>query len=363
MSSPRSDRPPGPAATPRPPDRISGSLADAISARSCASLERLIPPAVCQQLARLTRHLPAAMTQLWGYELPIDKPEVSSDFLLCLHQADVCNQVMQTDAGLRQVITEPLYGRLRDVMARWADPDDRMGQVISNFWLEYDYEGLQPGHVSPNLFFGPKSNCHWLAVVGAARQLFEPLSPEGMPAGTYRFLVRCIGLLGSQGRVTQIGQMLARHENRLRLFIQQLPTQGILPYLRRVGYPHAANPPLAAQLNRCYQLADAVDLDVDITDRIGSQLGLECYFNTTEKAVQFLDDLVKRGLCVPQKHRFLREHMLKMRPAADDPLVPFFSHVKLGFHPDKGFSSKVYLGYVERSLASSVIQTQPIQSP
>lgn len=341
----------------------SDSLADVIRGQHNASLERLIPPAVSQQLAILTRHLPTKITSLWGYELPVDKPEVSSDFLLCLHEANVCNEVMQTDAGLRDVITEPLHDRLRELITRWADPADRVGQVISNFWLEYDYDGVLPGQVSPNLFFGPKGNCRLLEVVSASRQIFEQLSPQEMPKGTYPFLVRCMSLLGPAGGITQIGQMLARRENRLRLFIQHLPVQGILPYLRRLDYPHADNPLLIAQLDRCYQLADRVDVDIDITDRIGSQLGLECYFNTTEKAIWFLDDLTGRGLCVPQKYQLLREHLLNIQPTTDDPLVPFFSHVKVGFHPDKGFSSKVYIGYARRSIASAVIHTQPVKIP
>lgn len=341
----------------------SDSLAAAISAQYNPLLERLIPYATGQQLEILTRHLPQAITSLWGYELPLDKQEASSDFLLCLHKADVCNLAFQTHAGLREVVTEPLYSRLSNLIGQWADLNDRVGQVMSNIWLEYDYKGLQPGQLRPSFFFGPKSNCHLLEVVWAARQIFDQLAPEGLPKDTYRFMVRCMSLLGPKAGVSQIGRMLARQENSLRLFIQQLPAHGILPYLRRMGYQHADNPLLAAQLKRCYTFADAVDLDIDITDRIGSQLGLECYFDTTEKALLFLKDLVGRGLCLPEKYQVLHSHLLQLRPTTDEPLVHFFSHVKLGFHPDKGFTSKVYIGYVDRPIASSVVRTKPTHTP
>jgi len=346
-----------------PQTRFSDSLADVISTRLTPSLERLIPPEITQRLAILTRHLPSVITSLWGYELPVSRQEVFSDFLVCLHQAALCSEAFQATVGLEKVIAEPYYNRFQDLVTRWADPGDRVGRVISNIWLEYDYDGLTEEPLVPNFFFGPKAPFHLLEVVLAARQIFDLLSPEGMPKGTYPFLIRCMSLLRPEGRVTQIGQMLARHENRLRLFIQHLPAHAILPYLRKLDYPHADNPLVADQIDHCYQLADRVELDIDIADRIGDQIGLECYFDTTEKALTFLADLVRRGLCVPQKYQYLRDHLLQLRHTPHDPLVPFFSHVKLGFHPKKGFATKVYMGYVDEAIAPSVIQTQPIHTP
>ncbi len=199
-----------------------------------------------------------------------------------------------------------------------------------------------------------------MEVVLASRQIVELLSPDGLHPDTFRFLITCMTQFEGKGWVAQIGRMLARQENKLRLFIQQIPRYGILPYLRRLAYPHVDHPALISQLECCYALADTVDLDIDITDRIGSQLGLECYFNTTEKALLFLDYLAEQGLCVPQKYPLLRAHLLQVRLLPDQQLLHGFSHIKLGFHPEKGFISKVYLGYVDREIASYVVRTQPL---
>ena len=335
-------------------------MAEAIRAQYTPSLADLIPAETIQILERITQYVPQQITSLWGYELPLYKSEKLSDFLVCLHQPNKLWQAFESDTSLRQIIAEPLYGRLRTLAHRWTDDIDKVGQLISNMWLEYDYETLPTDPLRPNFFFGPKSDRHFLEVVWASRQIFELLSSEGLPEGTYRFLVTCISQLGDEGWVAQIGRMLARRENSLRLFIQQLPPNGIVPYLTRLAYPHIDNPTLREQLERCYELADTVDLDIDITNQIGDQLGFECYFNTTEKALLFLDHLAQRGLCVSEKYQPLRTHLLQIRLLPDQKLLHGFSHIKLGFHPARGFVSKVYLGYVERDIASYVVRTKPL---
>lgn len=348
---------------PEPQPDFGHSLAEAIQAHYSPTLAQLVPAHTLARLALLTSYLPQALTTFWGFELPMSNAEASSDFLICLHQADICHQVLQREPGLRAIIPEPLYTRLLALVRHWIDPADRMGQLISNIWLEYDYDRMKLGQFCPSFFYGPKGNVHSLAVLMASQQIMTQLAPDGLSDGTYRMLARCMTMLAVRGGVSQIGRMLARAENSLRVFIQQIPPQGILPYLQRIDYPHANHPTLVAQLDRCYQFASTVDLDIDIADRVGSQLGLECYFATTEQALLFLADLVNQGLCRADKYQLLHNHVHQLLDTADEQWVPFFSHIKLGFHPDKGFSSKVYLGYVTPGMAPFVIQTKPIQIP
>lgn len=348
---------------PEPQPEFGHSLAAAIQAHYSPSLAQLVPAHTLTRLALLTGHLPQALTAFWGFELPMNMAESSSDFLICLHQADVCHQVFQREPGLQAIIPEPLYSRLQALIRQWTDPADPTGQLISNIWLEYDYDRMQAGQFHPSFFYGPKGNVHSLAVLMTSQQIMTQLAPDGLPDGTYRMLARCMTMLAVRGGVSQIGRMLARAENSLRIFIQQIPTQGILPYLHRIAYPHADHPVLVAQLDCCYQFASTVDLDIDITSQVGGQLGLECYFATTEQALFFLVNLVNQGLCRADKYQLLHNHMQQLSDTADEQWVPFFSHVKLGFHPEKGFNSKVYLGYVTPDMAPFVIQTRPIATP
>ena len=116
-------------------------------------------------------------------------------------------------------------------------------------------------------------------------------------------------------------------------------------------------------MDTCYQLADAVELDIDITSQVNDQIGLECYFDTTERALLFLDFLVEKKLCVAEKYSLLRQHLLQIKPDQSTSLIHSFSHFKLGFHPTHGLAAKVYMGYVAQHMAAKIIRTKPMNVP
>lgn len=346
----------------REPETDTGSLASYARLHNGAALNSLLPSSATRPLDLLTENLPLAVTSLWGYEFSLYHKESSSDILICIHNPGAFKESLAAEAGWGRVISEPYLARMRELVANWASPGNRLGQVISNLWFEYDYEGIVSGSPTPNVFYGPKDNCHSLEKIWATQQLFDHLKPGSLPKGTFRSLARCMSWLAAGSTVTQIGQMLARGENRLRVFIQHIPSHGILPFLNRMGYLHCSNPELREQLEWCYRLADSVDLDIDLADTLGEQLGLECYFDSIEKAALFLDHLLERNLCDLEKYEKVKQHLRRLYQQNEPAFLPFFSHFKLGFHPVKGLTAKVYLGYVERGIAAQVIRT-PLTTP
>lgn len=336
------------------------SLAVVMRNQYGGSLQPLLPGSTIDILSSIARFLPQSITSLWGYELPLHKSVSVSDFLVCIHKPALLCDAFEAGRLLHQLCEQPAYERLLTLTTRWANREDKLGSLISNCWLEYDYKSLVTGDLRPNFFFGPKPQASVIDVVWATKQIYRLLSSDEVPKGTYRFLLDCLIGLNGQGWISQIGRMLARSENSLRLFIQEVPRGGICAYLQKMNYPYHDHQELVALIDTCYQLADTVDLDIDITDRVNDQIGLECYFDTTERALLFLDFLAEKKLCVPEKYILLRQHLVQIKPCQSGALIHSFSHFKIGFHPIHGLAAKVYMGYVEQHMASKVIRTKPI---
>ena len=327
-----------------------------------ATLKSLLPEVKSQNLYSLMESIPLGISSLWGFEIPLYKEDLLSDFLICIHNPHIFGSSLDGVEAWRRIVDEPYYTRLRQLTQFWAEPDSRIGKVISNFWFEYDYAGMGAGILTPNFFFGPGSHCHSFETLWATRYMFDILHPQGLSNGVFRSLVQCMSMLSGGGKITQIGQMVARKENRLRIFIQQIPADGILPFLRRMEYRHVAHPDLVEQVKWCYQLSDSVDLDLDLADTLGESIGLECYFNSLQKASLFLDNLFERGLCAANKYQNLHHHLHAIPTHADSLFEHGFSHFKLGFHPEKGLVAKAYLGYVASSNVKETVGTNSFNS-
>ena len=327
------------------------------------TLKCLLPEVKTHNLYSLMGCIPLGVTSLWGFEIPLYRKESHSDFLLCVHDPHIFNSSLDLEEGWRGVIDEPYYTRLRQLTQLWAEPRNRIGKVINNFWFEFDHAGMDDPILTPNFFYGPGSQCHSFETLWATRQLFGIVEPEGLPTGVFRSLAQCMTMLSDGGTITQIGQMVARRENRLRIFIQHIPDRGILPFLKRMEYRHVDNPDLLEQLKWSYQLSDSVDLDLDLSDdTLGESIGLECYFTTLSKASIFLDNLYERGLCEVNKYKNLQKH-LQAIPAHTGSLFEHgFSHFKLGFHPEKGIVAKAYLGYVDKGNVKKTVGTNSFNS-
>jgi len=117
-------------------------------------------------------------------------------------------------------------------------------------------------------------------------------------------LRRCFESSQDVAHIHQVGVMLARQPQVVRLCVAVLEPGQIVPYLRQAGWegPVTELESLATWLLGLVDRIDLVDLDV-VNDRVGSQVGLECIFDRQPPREPrwgaFLDALVARELCAP----------------------------------------------------------------
>ena len=201
-----------------------------------------------------------------------------------------------------------------------------------------------------------------LALVYITYFVFDAILQQKTEKHTYSLLLKCIELLEGKGWVSQIGMMLARKEQCFRLFIQNIPKFGILPFLKKLNYKYAENADLEVQLNICYNCCKRVDLDIDIRFEIGKKIGLECYFDSNEQAIYFLRMLYEKQICQADKYLLVQDYLESICFDRSKEFQAFFSHIKLIYCPGAGFVAKAYVGYAESGMARQIIRTKPVKT-
>jgi hypothetical protein len=195
-------------------------------------------------------------------------------------------------------------------------------------------------------------------LIAASETILRTISEKRVPKKTLIHLLHCLCEVPGDGWISQIGRMFARGEDSLRLFIQQIPRNDITVYLDKVGYAYTSEYRLNLLLRDCYEHADQVDLDIDITDVTADTIGIECGFNEMERVLDFLDRLFLNGFCTKEKHDALNTYLSGLRLNYTGELYPFFSHFKMVYHPLKPVKTKAYLGYADKKSASKIIRTK-----
>jgi hypothetical protein len=276
-------------------------------------------------------------------------------------------------------MSDPIWRRVADFAARWADPSSALYRAVDNVWLEFDVDGAPPVIPIPSVFFGLQpsgqegaSGVAYERVVDGYRAPAEKaiglLSGSALAPRKLQMLSDCFRALSSVEHVFQVGLMLSRGAEAVRLCINLRSVEGIVEYLTGVGWP-CSEAEVLGVLEPIASLVDYVCLDIDVGETVHRKIGLECYFDgikqprTEPRWGVFLDSLVRDGLCTADKRdallsypgyvdenaegipwpRALRRasHLLGGRSLST--FIRSLHHVKIVYQPGEGLEAKAYL--------------------
>jgi hypothetical protein len=255
-------------------------------------------------------------------------------------------------------VSETFLPGIINFSREWQNAKSFPFKTLVNIWFEYDFENIEKNILKPNFFYAPAEGSHPFEVVSTTQTVLETIAGETVEKETLIQLLHSLHQLPKNGWVSQIGKMFAREETSLRLFIQEIPCNGIGNYLDKINYSYAHEENLNQLLDCCYHYADQVDLDIDVGETIGNTIGLECSFNEMKTAVNFLEYLLINGFCTQQKHEALNIYLRNLRLNYQQEFWAFFSHFKITYNPLKPFKTKAYLGFAQKNSAFQIIRTK-----
>jgi Prenyltransferase and squalene oxidase repeat len=330
-------------------------------------LSPLIEPVVLERLQTISRFFPDALTFSYGFEYRLHPADSRVDF--AIHVTPTERDIL---AGLHPTIRlaeafdrHPVWQRIRQFCAEWADPSSELHYQVSDLWLEFDLEASSDlSEVPiPGLFISPNSTLFQQGVPPDYSWIYKRAIPllygaDRAPA-LQQNLLNCIQQLPTQVGVFQFGLMFGRSLDAVRLCLTGSPLQ-MLPYLSQVGWqgsPEEVEQAIAS----LYPLVDGVILDLDIGEQIYSHIGIEGIFLTRYLACvngqwqSLLNHLVNQGLCLPET----RDHLLQysgytiVKPLHQRIYVRGLSHIKLIHQPGQPLVSKLYFGVMHKPLSES----------
>ena len=344
---------------------------------------QLISPSAFCDIASVARVLPATLAyNMFGFECRLAEMAPQADFSVlatasCGRESLAGVHPTSTLAG--RLMSDPIWRRVIDFAVRWADPSSALYRAVYNVWLEFDVDGAPPFIPIPSVFFGLQPS----GQEGASGAAYKPnldeyvttietviqlLSGNELAPRKLETLSDCFRALSSVEHVFQVGLMLSRGAEAVRLCINLRTVEGIVEYLAGVGWPGSEADVLGV-LEPIAHLVDYVCLDIDVGETVHHKIGLECYFDgnkqprTEPRWGVFLDSLVRDGLCTADKRdallaypgyvdenaegipwpRALRRasHLLGGRSLST--FIRSLHHVKIVYQPGEGLEAKAYL--------------------
>jgi len=337
----------------------------------------LISPEKFKDILSVAKFFPGNLTSFLGFEIHLGDTRQRADWAFAISGVGddriVFENVLKQGYFPQSLMQQPEWQQIASFSEAWAEKESQLKKQVKCFWLEFDMPESNPDRIIPSVFFGPEKIAQ-----GSPKDLrtqFSWLVNEALPLlrgkpislAVKRQILCCIRKIPKDASLFQVGTMLSRSTNDVRLYINKIPPKEIISYLSALGWSDDNN--VFEELIRDLEIrADRFVLSFDVTpDGIGPRIGIECSFEENRYHEEsrwegLFDYLVQKGMCLAQK----RDALLRypgvehpddftggvMKPFASVSqhldnlfsglLVRYISHVKVVYVPNRPLEAKAY---------------------
>lgn len=268
-------------------------------------------------------------------------------------RADISFRVLAEEApAMIQAFSSPAFDKMAE--------DDSWQRLISfcrgwpaeveEVWIEMDQTAYEQP-LPPPCFFYDGSGVH------PRRGMYQPLLRPSLlmlldnpvVGKMENTLLRTLSSLPEEVTVFQMGTMLARHQDRLRLFTTEMSWEQAMTWTKDLQWK--GTPPDVASLNNLtkHHSDGRFILDVDVTEEgVNPKLGINFGVTSPENLHAFLENLIKEGLCTQEKKEILlswkgTRGQFMGKEAGYCALINRISHFKVTQQEGQPLTAKVYL--------------------
>jgi hypothetical protein len=306
--------------TDKGPDVSCSTLGDVLSGLEPSLPESLFGEECRKQMRLVTTRLPTRLSSFWGFECRLGEPEPFSDILFEIKKGNSGPALLvgERPSSLDELCeAHPTWEKFRSFARNWINPEHPWSRDVRNLWLEMDLAGADAESVlrRPNVFFGPKlgtSNERVFSLIVELMSMFE------RPISQAQALRDFLDTLPEKAKVFQIGFMLTRADDMgMRLCVDNTPTEPekILTWFAKLWPAMSGTEAesLREIMEVFFPLCRELNFGFNLTENGASDaFGIECYEEWLEEdAAQWrplLDELERRGLCLPEKARGVRDY-------------------------------------------------------
>ncbi len=289
------------------------------------------------------------------FEIPLVGDEPKVDFSLNIRETEILRLLdFWGEKKFKSLLLNDNWDKILKFFIEWGHLDSSIHKNIQDVWFEFDRDQLYMELPVPCLFFSPgilrngsglvinkeKINVDWLLNL-----LLILLPKNRLTKELKENLIKCIEKLPPGGVIFQIGIMMSRTFNELRI-CTSMKADYYLSYLDKIAWEGPFDH-LGDTIDNFKKYVDAFFLDFDIKEKVFQTLGIECCFrmgkDTLPKLNKFLDYLINRNLCTKEKARFIMSWC-----TIDKDYQKNLSHIKIVLPPSRVLKAKAYLAISHR---------------
>ena len=337
----------------------------------------LLPGEAFAAIQQVAATFPHYICNFFGFESRLSDRSQRSDFALNLTSRgarQLADLRSARDLGVVPRQSQE-WERVSHFMQEWGQTNDTPFADVDCVWLEFDIESQIPNQqVVPGLIlFGYwlDSNEIKMAVRRPLNWLTKKALPilrgETLPTALEQNVVRCIEQASVYTDYFQVGVMLSRPVDAVRLCLFKIEPGEILDYLAAIGWS-GAEQQLEKAIADYAGLVDYLCLHVDIgCESIYPRVGLELLYDDLQpwkrqphrepRWYSLFDRLVEQGICLPSKREAILAwpgfSQFKSRGTSGR-LLRGLQHIKLVCKPNEPLEAKAYFGacFIPQSLDS-----------
>jgi len=338
--------------------------------------EELISSQCFEEIKNLAGNFSGNLTSFFGFESRLNKSDARSDYLFAISarkgEREALVDLIESD-NFTIFRNRPEWQQVAKFAMAWADPHSILHEKVLGLWFEFDSFDFSSEIPIPNIFLQttplridtPKdiSKCTWIT-----RDAFPLMTGQHLSKKMEQRILRCIQKLPKEASCIHIGVMLSRAKEGVRLVLNRIRPNQIIPYLESIGWSNDSDE-LSSLLKELENYVTRIVLHINIGEQIDPKIGLECSFypdryNLEEGWSKFFEYLAEKGLCNQEKKSALlhysgveqeyineefnmNSYMIATKIPNDvfsHALVRYISHVKIIYQPNHPLEAKAYPG-------------------
>lgn len=263
------------------------------------------------------------------------------------------------------------WGKLQAFLDEWQSTL----QAIPEIWLEFDVKASSNCLPLPAIFLGlPQEASPALDSYKIAAKSLDLLLGHSGWREWQDNLDRCFSPCPKNVFVSHVGAMLSRNFPALRVNVKRLQPDTLVGYLQEIGW-QGETKEVEALMAELFALCDRITVCLDVGAKVYPQIGLECIFMDQPQHEPrwhiFLDYLVERGLCDPEKREALLDWTGQSNPVNSPAPWPRdliaasllqsmerftmfdrrLSHIKVSWRSQHPLEAKAYLWFEHKLLS------------
>lgn len=210
----------------------------------------------------------------------------------------------------QRFLSSSVWQSLQNLYQEWGEPTSFLHQSVNGLFLEFDLVEAPSPIPIPCILFNLNQE-----IVSNDVRLIKVVTDWPLKLLNYSTfsrlesnLQRCVNSLPDGAWIGDVGVMLSRPVEAVRLSVKGIPPNQLSDYLMQIGWEEPTNR-LSTLVSSLSEFADFIVLSVDVGDTIYPRISLECHLEKQPRFEPrwqlFLDYLVEENLCTPAKRNSL----------------------------------------------------------